>query len=80
MVKPMQLGHANIRVSDLERAEKFYTEALGLHVTRRRGSTTFMKRPRAFPRTGNQGNGARRFAGGPEPGWDKPLRLGNVFV
>jgi catechol 2,3-dioxygenase len=42
MVKPMQLGHANIRVSDLERAEKFYTEALGLHVTRRRGSTTFM--------------------------------------
>ena len=38
MVKPMQLGHANIRVSDLERAEKFYTEALGLHVTRRRAA------------------------------------------
>ena len=42
MVKPMQLGHANIRVSDLERAEKFYTEVLGLEVTHRRGTTVFL--------------------------------------
>ena len=42
MVKPMQLGHANIRVRDVERSEKFYTEALGLHVTHRRGSTVFL--------------------------------------
>lgn len=42
MVKPMQLGHANIRVSDLERAEKFYTEVLGLQVMHRRGTTVFL--------------------------------------
>ena len=42
MVKPLQLGHADIRVSDLERAEKFYTQALGLEVVRRRGNTIFL--------------------------------------
>ena len=42
MVKPMQLGHANIRVSDVERAEKFYTEVLGLQVTQRRGTTVVL--------------------------------------
>ncbi len=42
MVKPAQLGHANIRVRDLERSERFYTEVLGLHVTHRRGSTAFL--------------------------------------
>ena len=36
MVKPMQLGHTNIRVTDLARSEKFYTEALGLDVVSRR--------------------------------------------
>ena len=36
MVKPMQLGHTNIRVTDLDRAEKFYTQALGLGVVSRR--------------------------------------------
>ncbi len=36
------LGHANIRVRDVERSEKFYTEVLGLHVNHRRGSTVFM--------------------------------------
>jgi catechol 2,3-dioxygenase len=36
------LGHANIRVRDVERSEKFYTDVLGLHVTHRRGSTVFM--------------------------------------
>ena len=35
MVKPMQLGHANIRVRDVERSEKFYTEVLGLTVDRK---------------------------------------------
>jgi len=33
MVKPTQLGHANIRVRDVERSEKFYTDVLGLEVT-----------------------------------------------
>lgn len=42
MVKPMQLGHANIRVSDVERAERFYTDVLGLYVTQRRGTTVFL--------------------------------------
>ena len=37
-----KLGHANIRVRDVERSEKFYTEVLGLHVTQRRGFTVFM--------------------------------------
>ena len=38
MVKPLQLGHANIRVRDVERSIKFYTEVLGLEVTHRRGN------------------------------------------
>jgi catechol-2,3-dioxygenase len=42
MVKPMQLGHANIRVRDLERSEKFYTDVLGLEVTHRRENIVFM--------------------------------------
>ena len=36
MVKPMQLGHTNLWVRDLERAEWFYTQALGLEVASRR--------------------------------------------
>ena len=36
MVKPMQLGHTNIRVNDLARSEEFYTQALGLEVVSRR--------------------------------------------
>jgi catechol-2,3-dioxygenase len=42
MVKPTQLGHANIRVRDVERSEKFYTDVLGLEVTHRRGNLVFM--------------------------------------
>src|SRR5215468_8671784 len=42
MVKPKQLGHANIRVRDLERSEKFYTEVLGLKVNHRRGNIAFL--------------------------------------
>ena len=36
MTKPMQLGHTNIRVSNLARSEAFYTEAIGLEVVSRR--------------------------------------------
>ena len=37
------LGHANIRVRDVERSEKFYTEVMGLEVTNRSpGSMVFM--------------------------------------
>ena len=42
MVRPKQLGHANIRVRDLERSEKFYTEVLGLKVNHRRGNIAFL--------------------------------------
>ena len=42
MVKPTQLGHVNIRVRDLERSKKFYTEVLGLEVTHRRGNIVFL--------------------------------------
>ena len=42
MVKVRQLGHANIRVRDVEKSEKFYTEVLGLHVVQRRGQTVFL--------------------------------------
>jgi catechol-2,3-dioxygenase len=33
MVKPKQLGHLVLRVRDLDRSERFYTDALGLDVT-----------------------------------------------
>ncbi len=36
MVKPMQLGHTNIRVTNLPRSERFYCQALGLAVVSRR--------------------------------------------
>ncbi len=36
MIKPMQLGHTNILVTNLARAEKFYTQALALDVVSRR--------------------------------------------
>jgi len=43
MVKPKQLGHLVLRVRDLERSEKFYTEVLGLEVTNKRpGQIVFM--------------------------------------
>ena len=42
MVRPKQLGHANIRVRDLERSAKFYTEVLGLKVNHRRGNIAFL--------------------------------------
>ncbi len=42
MVRVTQLGHANIRVRDVEKSEKFYTEVLGLQVNQRRGQTVFL--------------------------------------
>ena len=42
MVRPKQLGHANIRVRDLERSEKFYTEVLGLKVNHKRDNIAFL--------------------------------------
>ena len=42
MVKPMQLGHVNIRVKDLARSEEFYTDVLGLEVTHRRDTILFL--------------------------------------
>jgi catechol 2,3-dioxygenase-like lactoylglutathione lyase family enzyme len=42
MVQPRQLGHVNIRVRDLQRSTRFYTEVLGLEVTHRRGNLVFL--------------------------------------
>ncbi len=42
MVKPLQLGHVNIRVRDLQRSEDFYTDVLGLEVTHRRDNILFL--------------------------------------
>ena len=35
MVKPKQLGHLVLRVSDLDRSERFYADVLGLQYSRR---------------------------------------------
>ena len=35
MVKPKRLGHLVLKVMDITRSERFYTEVLGLHVTSR---------------------------------------------
>jgi len=42
LVKPAQLGHINIRVKDMAKSEKFYTEVLGLEVTHRRETILFL--------------------------------------
>lgn len=43
MVKPKQLGHLVLRVRDLDRSERFYTDVLGLEVTSRRpGAMVFL--------------------------------------
>ena len=43
MVKPKQLGHLVLRVRDIDRSERFYTDVLGLHVTNKRaGRMVFM--------------------------------------
>ena len=43
MVKPKKLGHLVLRVRDLERSERFYTDVLALTVTERRpGAMVFM--------------------------------------
>lgn len=33
MIKPIQVAHVNLNVTDLERSEKFYTEIMGFHVS-----------------------------------------------
>lgn len=33
MIKPIQVAHVNLNVTDLERSEKFYTEILGFHLS-----------------------------------------------
>ncbi len=43
MVKPRQLGHLVIKVRNLERSERFYTDVLGLKVSEKRpGRMVFM--------------------------------------
>ncbi len=37
MVKPLKLGHLVLRVRDIDRCARFYTDVLGLHVTSRIG-------------------------------------------
>lgn len=44
MIKPSRLGHAVLRVRDLERSEEFYTKFLGLEVKgRREGRMVFFR-------------------------------------
>ena len=43
MIRPLDVAHVNLNVTDLEKAEKFYTEILGLHVSgKREGSIVWM--------------------------------------
>lgn len=38
----MRIGHVHLRVGDIEQAERFYHDAMGLDVMRRRGGASFM--------------------------------------
>jgi catechol 2,3-dioxygenase len=38
----MRIGHVHLRVGDVETAEKFYRDTIGLAVTRKRGGASFM--------------------------------------
>jgi catechol 2,3-dioxygenase len=38
----LRIGHVHLRVGDVAQAERFYRDALGLDVTRRRGGASFM--------------------------------------
>jgi len=38
----LRVGHVHLRVGDVEQAEQFYRDTLGLAVTRRRGGASFM--------------------------------------
>jgi catechol 2,3-dioxygenase len=38
----LRIGHVHLRVGDIAQAEKFYRDAVGLDVLRRRGGATFM--------------------------------------
>ena len=40
--KPMHLGHVNIFVKNVDRAEKFYSEVVGLTITNRRPNISFL--------------------------------------
>lgn len=38
----LRIGHVHLRVGDVDQAERFYRDGLGLAVTRRRGGATFL--------------------------------------
>ncbi|MBI4465315.1 MAG: VOC family protein, partial [Acidobacteria bacterium] len=43
MIRPIDVAHVNLNVTNLERSEKFYTEVLGLHVSgKREGAIVWM--------------------------------------
>ena len=43
MIKPIDVAHVNLNVTDVKRSEKFYTEILGFHVSARvEGSIVWM--------------------------------------
>jgi catechol 2,3-dioxygenase len=42
----LRIGHVHLRVGDVDAAERFYRDAIGLEVTRRRGGATFMSSAR----------------------------------
>ena len=38
----MRIGHVHLRVGDIDQAERFYRDVVGLEVMRRRGGASFM--------------------------------------
>ena len=70
MVKPKQLGHIVLRVRDLNRAERFYSDVLGLEVTTRMGQSM------VFLSAGEASHGRALMAVGPEAPGPDPSRVG----
>jgi catechol 2,3-dioxygenase len=60
----MRIGHVHLRVGDVDRAERFYRDVIGLNVMRRRGGASFMSSGRYHHHVAanvwhSQGAGAR---------------------
>jgi len=71
MLKPPKLSHLVLRVRDLERSERFYTEVIGLRVTGRiPGAMTF------FTGDGDESHTLGVMNVGPDAPGPEPTRVG----
>ena len=70
MVKPKQLGHIVLRVRDLNRAERFYSDVLGLEVTTRMGQSM------VFLSAGEASHELALMSVGPDAPGPDPSRVG----